>query len=135
MRLALTGLLSTAVLLVAIRWQAGVWPAPIWKSFAILLPVAITAGGLGVAAGLVLQRSIPAFLVGLVLRFFVLTWVIHLALLAAGSAAIARGSWIMWKGKRPPGTLRRFNIKLPEGAVYILVGGALIAYFVATSWR
>ena len=76
-----------------------------------------------------------AFLVGLFLRFFVPTWIIRLALLAAGAAVIVHGARIMWKSKRPPTTRRRLSIKLPEGAVHILVGGALIAYFVATFWK
>jgi hypothetical protein len=76
-----------------------------------------------------------ALLVGLMLRLFVPAWIIHLALLATGAAVIARGSWIMWNGKRPPTTRRRLNIKLPAGAAHILVGGAVIAYSVATFWR
>ena len=76
-----------------------------------------------------------AILAGMGLRLFVPSWIIHLALLAASASLIVRGSWIMWKGRRPPETRRKIKVKLPAGAGYIVVGVALIAYFIATFWR
>jgi ABC-type multidrug transport system permease subunit len=68
-RLVLTGLFSVGVLLAAIGLVTGVWPASFWRAGLILLPVALIAAGLGIAAGLVLRKSIPAFLIGLVTSF------------------------------------------------------------------
>jgi hypothetical protein len=82
-RLVLSGLLSAAVLLVAIGFVAGGWPDPIWLVGLILLPVGIIAGSLGIIAGVLLQKTIPAFIVGLVTSF--VAWILGSAFgLAAG---------------------------------------------------
>jgi hypothetical protein len=64
-RLILLALLSAGVLLVTLGWRTGVWPDSIWQVGLILLPMAITASGLGTVSGLVLRRSIPTLVVGL----------------------------------------------------------------------
>jgi hypothetical protein len=64
-RLVLLALLSAGVLFVALGWRTGVWPDSIWLVGLILLPMAITASGLGTVSGLVLRRSIPTLVVGL----------------------------------------------------------------------
>jgi hypothetical protein len=68
-RLVLTGLLSSGVLLAASGLVTGIWPVSFWRIGLILLPVAVIAASLGITAGLVLRSSIPAFLVGLVTSF------------------------------------------------------------------
>jgi len=70
-RLALTALVSAGILLAAIGLSTGAWPqaspqlAALPLVAAILLPVAVTAGCLGIIAGLILRRTIPTFVVGL----------------------------------------------------------------------
>jgi hypothetical protein len=68
-RLVLSALLSAGILLVAVGLATGFWPASLLQVALILLPVTIIAGCLGVLAGLLMRRSIPAFLVGLVGSF------------------------------------------------------------------
>jgi hypothetical protein len=68
-RLVLAALVSAAVLLVAVGWVSGAWPDAAWRVALILVPQALIAGGLGTAAGLLLRRTIPAFLVALVTSF------------------------------------------------------------------
>jgi ABC-type multidrug transport system permease subunit len=68
-RLVLSALVSAAVLLVAVGWVSGAWPDAAWLVALILVPQAVIAGGLGTAAGLLLRRTIPAFLVALVTSF------------------------------------------------------------------
>jgi len=72
-RLSLTGLLSGLVLLVVISVMTGIWPSsPGWIGL-ILLAVALIGGCIGTLAGLILQKTLPAFLIGLALSFF--TWI------------------------------------------------------------
>ncbi len=68
-RLALTGLLSAGVVWLAAGLVTGVWPRDPWLIALILLPVAVVAGCVGMTAALLLRRTIPAFLVGLVGAF------------------------------------------------------------------
>jgi len=65
-RLVLSALLSAGVLLLAQGWRAGFWPDSVWRVGLTLLPVAVTAGSLGIVIGLLFRRSIPALLTGLV---------------------------------------------------------------------
>lgn len=82
-RLVLTAFASAGILLTAIGLRTGFWPDSLWQVGLILLPVAVTAGGLGVTAGLLMRRSIPAFLIGLVSSFVL--WLMGSAFgLAAG---------------------------------------------------
>ncbi len=61
----------------------GVWPDSLWLVALILLPVAIVAACLGMLAGLVIRKTIPAFLVALVSSF--VGWLLGSAFgLAAG---------------------------------------------------
>jgi hypothetical protein len=69
MRLLITACLAAGVLLVAVGVRTGAWPDSLWRVTLILLPVALIAGGIGIVAGLVLRKTIPAFLVGLVGSF------------------------------------------------------------------
>ena len=68
-RLVLSALLSAGILLLAVGLATGFWPGSLLQVVLILLPVTVTAGCLGVLAGLLMRRSIPAFLVGLVGTF------------------------------------------------------------------
>ena len=82
-RLVILALISATILLVAVGLLTGYWPAAPWLVGLILLPVAVIAGSLGVLAGLVMRRTIPAFLVGLVASF--VGWILGSAFgLAAG---------------------------------------------------
>ena len=68
-RLVLSALISAGILLTAVGLVTGFWPDSLLQVVLILLPVTIIAGCLGVLAGLLMRRSIPAFLVGLVGSF------------------------------------------------------------------
>jgi ABC-type multidrug transport system permease subunit len=82
-RLIIVGLISALILLVALRYVNGVWPDSFWRVGLILIPVGIIYGSLGISAGLLLRKSIPAFLVGLVTSF--VGWLLGSAFgLAAG---------------------------------------------------
>jgi ABC-type multidrug transport system permease subunit len=86
-RLALSALLSAGILLLVVGLVNDAWPGEIWLVGLILLPLAVMAGCLGIVAGLVLRKSIPAFLVGLVASF--VGWIMGSSFgLAAGF-----GSW------------------------------------------
>jgi hypothetical protein len=65
-RLTLFGLLGAGVALLAMGWLNHYWPESLWAVALILLPVAIIYGCMGVIAGLHLKKTIPSFLVGLV---------------------------------------------------------------------
>jgi ABC-2 type transport system permease protein len=82
-RLALFGLLGVVFTLLALGWRTGKWPASIWPVFLALLPVAVIYGCIGMIAGLRIQRTIPAFLIGLVVSM--VGWLLGSAFgLAAG---------------------------------------------------
>jgi hypothetical protein len=68
-RLLLSALVATTILTIALGLRSGVWPDFPWRVLLILLPVGIIAGCLGTLAGLLLRRTIPAFLAGLVASF------------------------------------------------------------------
>ncbi len=68
-RLVLSALLSAGILWLAVGLVNGAWPRDIWLLGLILLPLAVMAGCLGIVAGLLLCKSIPAFLVALVATF------------------------------------------------------------------
>ena len=68
-RLVLAALVSAAILLVVVGWVSGAWPTAAWLVAAILVPQALIAGGLGTVAGLLLKRTIPAFVVALISSF------------------------------------------------------------------
>jgi hypothetical protein len=68
-RLVLSALLAAGVLLVALGLVTGFWPGSLLGVALILLPVAVVAGCLGVLAGLLIRKSIPAFRAGLVSSF------------------------------------------------------------------
>lgn len=65
-RLVLIALVAAVLLLVAVGLVTGYWPRPLWRAVPILLLVGVIAGSVGVLAGLLLRKTIPAFLVGLV---------------------------------------------------------------------
>jgi hypothetical protein len=82
-RLVILALISATILMVAVGLVTGYWPAAPWLVGLILLPVAAIAGSLGVLAGLLMRKIIPAFLVGLVASF--VGWIVGSAFgLAAG---------------------------------------------------
>lgn len=86
-RLVLSALMAAALLLVAVGLMTGYWPSALWRVVLILLFVGVIAGCVGVLAGLLLRKTIPAFLVGLVGGF--VGWILGSGFgLAAGF-----GSW------------------------------------------
>jgi hypothetical protein len=82
-RLALSGLLSAGILWLAAGLVNDVWPSGLWWVGLILLPVAVTAACLGILAGLVMRKSIPAFLIALVATF--VGWIVGSAFGLAAS--------------------------------------------------
>jgi hypothetical protein len=83
LRLVFTGLVSAGILLIAIRLVNGMWPESAWQAALMLTPICLAAACLGMCAGLILQKSIPVFLVGLVTSF--VSWLLGSAFgLAAG---------------------------------------------------
>jgi hypothetical protein len=68
-RLVLTSLVAVTVLLVGVGVLNSAWPKSLWQVAMILIPVALIAGCVGIVAGLLIQRTIPAFLIGLVSSF------------------------------------------------------------------
>lgn len=69
LRLMILSLVSGGLLMGALGLVTGRWPASLFKAIAALLPMSATAGCLGITAGLLTQKSIPSFLVGLVTTF------------------------------------------------------------------
>ena len=74
LRLSLTGLLSAIVLMTAVGLIGGIWPSSLLWAFLIFLGMAILGGCLGTTAGLILQSTLPAFVIGLSASFF--TWIL-----------------------------------------------------------
>ncbi len=94
-RLSLTGLLSAIVLMVIIGIVVGYWPASIMGASLIFLAMGMLGGCLGTSAGLILQSTLPAFVIGLTSTFF--TWIMGSAFgLSAGfgGAYEAVSRWI-----------------------------------------
>ena len=92
-RLVLSALLSAAILWLAVGLVNDAWPTAPWLVGLILLPLAVMAGCLGMVAGLLLRKSIPAFLVALVSTF--VGWILGssfglAASFGAGYARISR---------------------------------------------
>jgi hypothetical protein len=82
-RLMLFAIFACGILLLAIGLVTDVWPDSLWGVGLVLLPVAAIAGCLGILAGLVMRRTIPAFLLALVGTF--VGWIMGSAFgLAAG---------------------------------------------------
>jgi ABC-type multidrug transport system permease subunit len=73
-RLVLTGLIGVAILLVAVGLITGFWPATLWKVIMVILPIGVIAGSIGVVAGFILRKTIPAFMVALITSF--IAWII-----------------------------------------------------------
>ncbi len=94
-RLVLTGYLGAGALLIAVGVVNAYWPATLWKVALILLPMGVITGGVGIIAGLLLQKTIPTFLISLVTSF--VSWLMGSAFgLAAGfGAGYALASWFM----------------------------------------
>ena len=85
-RLVLSAFVGATIMLIAVGIVTGVWPDSPWLVAVILLPVAVVAACLGMLAGLVIQKTIPAFLVALVSSF--VGWLLGSAFgLAAGFSA------------------------------------------------
>jgi hypothetical protein len=69
-RLSLTGLLSALVLMTAVGFIGGFWPSSLLWAVTIFLGMAILGGCLGTTAGLILQSTLPSFVIGLATSFF-----------------------------------------------------------------
>ena len=71
------------MLLVTVSVVTGYWPAALWKVVLIILPISLISGGLGIITGLVIQKTIPCFMIALITSF--VSWIIGSAFgLAAG---------------------------------------------------
>jgi hypothetical protein len=95
LRLSLTGLLSASILMVAVGLLGGVWPSSFIGALTIFLGIAILGACLGMMTGLVLQSTLPSFLVCLATTFF--TWIMGDAFgLSAGFGGIyeAISRWV-----------------------------------------
>jgi len=90
-RLVLSSLLAAGILSLAIGLVTGAWPHDPWLVGLILLPLAVVAGCLGITAGLVLCKTIPAFLVALVATFA--GWIVGSAFGLAASFGVGY-EWI-----------------------------------------
>jgi ABC-type multidrug transport system permease subunit len=140
-RLLLTALLSAALLFLAVGLLNGAWPDSVWRVGLVLLPVALTAGGLGVVAGLLLQKTIPAFLIGLIASF--VSWLLGSAFgLAAGfGGAYERVSRLVPHTHAVELLFPRYYttpVGVPQVSVLVLVlfsGGMLILAALAFRWR
>ncbi|MGD8456362.1 MAG: ABC transporter permease [Anaerolineales bacterium] len=83
LRLSLTGLLSGSVLMLALGLLGGLWPSSLLAALAILLEISLLGACLGMIAGLVMQSTLPSFLIGLATTFFI--WIMGSAFgLSAG---------------------------------------------------
>lgn len=92
-RLVLSALIAITILILVIGLVTGFWPVAFGPVLLILLPVALIAGCIGLLAGLLFRRSIPAFLVGLVSGFA--GWVLGSGFgLAAGFGEAYQ--WVSW---------------------------------------
>jgi ABC-type multidrug transport system permease subunit len=92
-RLVLSALAAVAILILVIGRVTGFWPHAFGLVLLILFPVALIAGCIGILAGLLFRRSIPAFLVGLVSGFA--GWVLGSGFgLAAGFGQAYQ--WVSW---------------------------------------
>jgi hypothetical protein len=95
LRLSLTGLLSGVVLMLALGLLGGVWPSSLIGVLAIFLGIAILGACLGMIAGLLLQSTLPSFLICLATTFF--TWIMGSAFgLSAGFGGVyeAMSRWM-----------------------------------------
>jgi hypothetical protein len=68
-RLVLLALVAVSLLVLVIGLVTSFWPAAFGPVLLVLFAVALIAGCIGILAGLLFRRSIPAFLVGLVSGF------------------------------------------------------------------
>ena len=68
-RLLLTGLIGGCILVISIGFTTGYWPLNFLALLIILIPIGLSAAGLGVLAGLIFKRTIPSFVICLALSF------------------------------------------------------------------
>jgi len=131
-RLVLSSLLSVSILCLAVGLVTGAWPRDPWLVGLILLPLAVMAGCLGMVAGLVLRKSIPAFLVALVATFA--GWIVG----SAFGLAASFGAGYEWISRLTPFTHavellfpRYFGATVgPPGAsalVLVFMAGGMVA--------
>jgi hypothetical protein len=74
LRLSLTGVLSAAVLMLAVGIQTGHWPSSLSGALLTYLAMAVLGGCVGTCAGLVLKSTLPSFVIGLTTAFA--TWIL-----------------------------------------------------------
>jgi hypothetical protein len=118
-RLVLSGLIASGLLLLAVGWLNDYWSTGIgWIGLA-LLPLTIIAGCLGIIAGLLLRRTLPAFLVGLVTSF--VTWILG----SAFKPAVGFGGWYEFASRFTPNT---YTVELLFPYFYgIEIGSTLVS--------
>ncbi len=73
-RLIIIGLISGLILLAVLKLITGKGPDSVLAMLAILLPIAIVGGSLGITVGLLLKKTLPAFVIGLTSSFA--TWIL-----------------------------------------------------------
>jgi hypothetical protein len=86
-RLSITALLAATLLLPAIGIVTGIWPDSLLLVCAVLLPLAVMAGCLGILFGLAFRATLPTFLAALVTTF--VAWIVG----DAFKPAAAVGGW------------------------------------------
>ena len=74
LRLVIVGLLSAGCLLFMLYLVTGVWPQQVWRVFLALLPITLIGASVGLSAGLLTRRTLPAFVLCLV--FTLGTWIL-----------------------------------------------------------
>jgi hypothetical protein len=66
-RLTLGALLASSLVLLLVGCRSGVWPSNYLWALCVLLPISIIGGGLGMATGLLLRRTLPTLVIALCL--------------------------------------------------------------------
>lgn len=95
-RLALTGLIASAALMLTISLINRYWLSGMGWICLVLLPISLIAGCLGIIAGLIFRRTLPAFVVSLVAAFF--AWLLGDAFKPAASI----GGWYEFFSRLTP---------------------------------
>lgn len=72
LRLLIVAVIGGSITVLVVGWLTGFWPDSYLQVVAIIIPLGITAGCVGVLAGMLLKKMIPAFIVALVFTF--ITW-------------------------------------------------------------
>lgn len=66
-RLIISSLVAVGLLLVAVGLRTDFWPHDLWRLSWVLLIITVIASSMGIIIGLLLRRSFPAYIIGLIL--------------------------------------------------------------------